>query len=132
MPPAAEPPAAVAPTAPPVAAAAPVAALPPPKILPMKEVLSRASGPIGRIAASALRSLRSCLRKPAQPSQLRTWRRTGPVALVRPSAASARVTRTSSQLSVRDSLDSASVIRARTSSDLTAGIVVSMATAISS
>ena len=49
-----------------------------------------------------------------------------------PSAASARVTWTSSQVSSRAWPDSARPIRARTSSDFTDGTVVSIAWAISS
>jgi hypothetical protein len=52
--------------------------------------------------------------------------------LRRPSAASASSSWTSPQVSWRDWVDSASDIRARTSSDLTAGTVVSIAEAISS
>ena len=63
---------------------------------------------------------------------LATWRRTGPETLRSPSAASASSSRTSPQVSWRAWVASASEIRARTSSDLTPGTVVSIAWAISS
>ena len=83
---------------------------------------------MGASAARALLSLRSWARNSVQGSQLRTCWRTGPDALRRPSAASARSSWTSPQVSRRDWLASASVIRARTRSDLTLGTVVSIET----
>ena len=91
-----------------------------------------ASGPIGAIAASVFVFERSWPRNSPQPSQRLTWWRTGPEALRRPSAASASSSRTSPQVSWREWVASASDIRARTSSDLTAGMVVSIVSAISS
>ncbi len=90
------------------------------------------SGPAGKIAASALVSERSWVRKARQASQLLMWRRAGPPTLASPSAASASSMRTSSQVSWRDWLDSASAIRARTRRLFTPGTVVSIALAISS
>ena len=55
------------------------------------------------------------------------WRRAGVLSLTRPSATSPSSRRTSSQLSLRASAASASAMRARTSSDLTDGTVVSIA-----
>ena len=120
------------------AAAPPEAAAPPP--LAAAEVprwassvfLSRSSGPTGKSAASALLVSRSCLRNVAQRSQVRRWRRTGALVRVSPSATSPSSWRTSSHDSRRASEASASETRARTSSDLTEGTVVSIASAICS
>ncbi len=69
--------------------------------------------------------------KAPQRLQERRWRRTGALALgSRPSATSASSIRTCSQESNRASEASASERRARTSSDLMLGTVVSMASAI--
>ena len=84
-------------------------------------------GPTGTSAASTLSLERSWERKSEHSSQSRTWRRTGPESLRSPSAASARSIRTSPQVSWRAWLASASEIRARTSSDLTEGTLVSIA-----
>ena len=75
---------------------------------------------------------RNSPRKSAHISQRLTWWRTGPDALRSPSAASASSSRTSPQVSWREWVASASDIRARTSSDLTAGTVVSIVVAMSS
>ena len=135
--PAAEP-AAAAPAAEPVAtdpappAAVPADPAPPSPSFPRKAALRATIGPIGMIIARTLESDFSCLRKAAQDSQSLTCRRTGPEALASPSAASASSTRTSPQVSILAWLASASEILARTRSDLTAGTVVSIASAISS
>ena len=89
-------------------------------------------GPTGNSAASIFSLERTWERKSAHSSHSRTWRRTGAETLRRPSAASESSTRTSPQVSRRAWLASASEIRARTSSDLTEGTVVSIAAAISS
>ena len=77
--------------------------------------------PTGKRAARAFSLERTWERKSAHSSHSRTWRRTGPETLRRPSAASESSTRTSPQVSRRAWLASASEIRARTSSDLTEG-----------
>ena len=94
--------------------------------------LSSSSGATGKTAASALLVSRSCLRKAVQRSQVRRCRRTGALVRRSPSATSPSSSRTSSQVSSRASAASASDTRARTSSDLTDGTVVSIASAICS
>ena len=119
----------------PVAAAPPPADEPPPVIaasLAPSSCLSATSGPTGNSAARARVSLRSWLRNSLHPSHERTCWRTGPDTFLRPSAASASSSWTSPQVSRRALLDSASVIRARTRSDLMLGTVVPIAWAISS
>lgn len=95
--------------------------------------LSNASGPNGSSAASALFVSRSWTRKVEQRSQVRRCRRTGALGRrLRPSATSPSSSRTWSQLNKRASAASASETRARTSSDLTLGTVVSIVSAICS
>ncbi len=95
--------------------------------------LSRTIGPIGSSAVSALLVSLSWTWKFEQRLQARRWRRTrAPGRRWSPSATSASSIRTSSQESMRASAASASDIRARTSSDLTLGTVVSIASAICS
>ena len=132
----------VAPAALAVAPAAPAPPLAPPAVapppappkpsLPRTKLLNATSRPAGASAAIALSLLRTWVRKSAHSSQSRTWRRTGPETLRSPSAASASSSRTSPQVSWRAWLASASEIRARTSSDLTEGTLVSIVEAISS
>ena len=109
------------------AAAAPRQPPPPPPNRPLslasRAPLRTSSGPAGKIAASALVSERSWVRNSRQASQALMWRRAGPSTLARPSAASASSSRTSSQVSWRAWLDSASAIRARTSRLFTPGTV---------
>ena len=88
------------------------------------------SGPIGSSIASALLFCFSVAWKPLQRSHSRVWRRTGGESLVSPSATSASSIRTSSQEIWRAWAASARPPRARTSSDLTLGTVVSIASAI--
>ena len=92
--------------------------------------LKTMTGPTGKTAASARLVSLSCLRNVEQRSHERRWRRTGGLVRRRPSATSPSSSRTSSQLSRRASAASASDTRARTSSDLTDGTVVSIASAI--
>ncbi len=143
MPPAAPLPLSAAPTlltapvapAPAPAPAAPAPAPPeaPPKpSLPAMKLLRASRPPAGKSAARTLSLERTWERKSEHSSHSRTWRRTGPVILRRPSAASASSSRTSPQVSRRAWLASASEILARTSSDLTEGTLVSIADAISS
>ena len=126
-------------------AAAPAAAVPPPAAAAVPPLaaavvprwassvfLSSSSGATGKTAASALLVSRSCLRKAVQRSQVRRCRRTGALVRRSPSATSPSSSRTSSQVSSRASAASASDTRARTSSDLTDGTVVSIASAICS
>ncbi len=70
-----------------------------PLSLPISTPFRRSSGPAGKIAARALVSERSWVRKALQASQPLMWRRAGPSTLARPSAASASSIRTSSQVS---------------------------------
>jgi len=130
---------ATAPTAAVPEAALPAPAPPPPPASEVSPTCARKSffaisnGPTGSISASALLVARSSVRKVAQRSHERRWRRTGGVVRRRrPSAISPSSMRTSSQLSCRASAASASDTRARTSNDLTLGIVVSIASAICS
>ena len=137
IPPAAPPPpiaAVMPPAAPAPAPALPapaVPAVPRPSLAAMKP-LKAMIGPIGKSAARAFSLERTWERKSAHSSHSRTWRRTGAETLRRPSAASPSSIRTSPQVSRRAWLASAREIRARTSSDLTEGTVVSIAAAISS
>ncbi len=94
--------------------------------------LNATSAPTGNSAAITFSLERTWERKSEHSSQSRTWRRTGPETLRRPSAASASSSRTSPQVSWRAWLASAREIRARTSKDLTEGTLVSIAAAISS
>ncbi len=116
------------------APAAPAAAAPPADMPPwaIRNFLSSSSGPTGKTAASALFVEPSCFLKVEQRSQPRRWRRTGGLMRRMPSDHSPSSSRTSSQVSLRDSAASASETRARTSSDLTEGTVVSIASAICS
>jgi hypothetical protein len=84
------------------------------------------------MAASALLVCLSCFLKVEQRWQPRTWRRTGALTPVSPSAHSPSSSRTSAQVSLRASAASARETRARTSRDLTDGTVVSIASAICS
>ena len=123
-------PAAPAPLAPAPAAPAPdaLAVLP---TFASTSFLRSNSGATGMIAAKARLLARRAERKSVQRSQSRTWRRTGGVTRIRPSATCPSSRRTWSQLRRRASAASAKATRARTSSDLTLGIVVSIASAIS-
>ena len=122
--------------APPAAAVLAAAVAPPAEAVVPRWVrisfLNSSSGATGKIAASALFVSRSCLRNVAQRSHWRRWRRTGALVRRSPSATSPSSSRTSSQVSSRASAASASDTRARTSSDLTDGTVVSIASAICS
>ena len=74
--------------------------------------------------------LRSSERKSRQRSHVFTWRRTGAELFASPSATCPSSSRTSAQVSMRASAASARFTRARTSSDFTLGMVVSIASAI--
>ena len=125
------PPPAAAAAAPPVAPALPAPNLASPSFSRIVFFSSRI-GPSGKIAASARLLARSCVRKLRQRSHSLTCRRTGAASDAIPSAAAPSSRRTSSQVSLRASAASARPIRARTSSDLTLGTVVSITSAICS